>query len=200
MRLFAILAAFGMVVSAIPAAVLNVGGAVAQPGAIEVAERTRLRDAISLAGGATNDANLKRVRIVRANGLESVHDLTKLGPSPLVEPGDSIFVEPIDQTKHIVVRGAVQSPGAIDHRQGMTAGDALKEAVVFENLQTESITIERMIDGKLTSEVIPMKEIHAEALRPGDTVVVAYQRSSFSDRDLITILAIAILILILVKR
>lgn len=200
MRLFAILASFGMTLSSLSAGFLKVEGAVVQPGALEVAQTTRLRDAVRLAGGATDQANLKKVRVIRANGVESVHDLTKLGPTPLVEPGDSIFVEPIDKTKQIVVKGAVRSPGAIDHKPGMTVQDALKEAEPFEGLRVDSVSVVKEVNGVTSAEEVSMKDIHAVALQPGETVIVAYQRSSFSDREIITILAIAILILILVKK
>jgi protein involved in polysaccharide export with SLBB domain len=189
-----------MTLSAVSAGFLKVEGAVAQPGALEAAQSMRLRDAVKLAGGATDQANLKRVRVIRANGIESVHDLTKLGPTPVVEPGDSIVVEAIDMKSQIVVRGAVRSPGAIDYKPGMTVQDALKEAEPYEGLRVDSVSVVKEINGITSTEEVSMKDIHAVALQPGESVVVAYQRSSFSDREIITILAIAILILILVRK
>lgn len=109
MRFLALPCAVGMFVSAIPASLLTVEGAVANPGSIEFTQKMRLKNAIGLAGGTTTEANLKRVVLV-SNGEERVYDLTKLGPTPFVEPDDVVFIEQIDRAKHIDLKGAVHRP------------------------------------------------------------------------------------------
>ena len=71
-----------------------VGGEVRSPGLLTVPLGTTVSQAIAQAGGGAEQANLKKVRLVRGNGQQMI-DLTDLrvnrGALP-VESGDQIFI------------------------------------------------------------------------------------------------------------
>lgn len=88
-------------------------GAVSRPGAYEITDQTTLLDAISQAGGTSTNANLKNIQIVRNNTIAgekvikiNLKEFVKQGnisEIPLVESGDSIFVE--EKKQHWLVLG-----------------------------------------------------------------------------------------------
>jgi len=80
---------------------ISVMGAVARPGMYEVSGSIRLTEALMLAGGPTERALLKKVKLIKSAGgrsysvLVNYQDYLKKGvtsQNPLVDPGDEVFV------------------------------------------------------------------------------------------------------------
>ena len=80
---------------------ISVMGAVARPGMYEVPGSIRLTEALMLAGGPTERALLKKVKLIKSAGgrsysvLVNYQDYLKKGvtsQNPLVDPGDEVFV------------------------------------------------------------------------------------------------------------
>ncbi len=96
---------------------VHVLGEVAAPGIYPVQQTYRLSDALDLAGGASDWANLSRIEIRRDSSTVYV-DLTRytaegdLGQNPHLLDGDVIFVPRVTSTLPIVeVQGRISQPG-----------------------------------------------------------------------------------------
>lgn len=77
-----------------------IDGSVAKPGVYEMFELVRLSEAIALAGGTEQNANLRRVLVIRTldgRRYVSEHDLNVIrergAVEPLIYPDDSVFVD-----------------------------------------------------------------------------------------------------------
>lgn len=124
---------------------VSIAGAVVRPAVYELTRRETLRELVQAAGGFRADAALRRIgisRIVppgqRAPGapdriavdvpLAQVED--GLAPSFPLEPGDSVSVFAVDDTRRAVVdvQGAVYLPGRFAWRPGLTLSEVLQLA------------------------------------------------------------------------
>ena len=197
MKSICILLSLLLAAAAFPAGSLSVKGAVKTPGAISATDGLRLRDAIKQAGGLLPDADAKRVMLTRADGTTTIVDLNKLGPTPLVTAGSKISVEKFDAARYVTVKGAVQAPGAMAYRPGMSAKDAIAAATMFGEAKADSVKISRST-GKV--QEVKMADLQAVALQPGDTVEVSYNnRAVFTDNELLTILLIVVIIVLIAR-
>ncbi len=111
---------------------ITVFGAVARPGSYQARESMTVADAISLAGGYTEDANSASVTVFRkarfdefgrASDLRfpisrSVNDQAG-GEAIALEPADSLYV-PL-QLGYVQVSGEVYNPGLFPYREGQDA-------------------------------------------------------------------------------
>lgn len=175
---------------------VTVEGAVMHPGTVIAKEGLNVREAIRLAGGLRHNAD-PRVRLVSKDGTTKVVNLERVGPTPIVHPNTTIIVDKYDPSKYIAVRGAVQQPGSFEFRPGMSLKDAVDAAKPFADAHQDSVTITTST-GK--SKEVKITDLHTVMLNPGDRVEIAYNnRSSFTDRELVTILAIVVLVLIIAR-
>ena len=75
--------------------VVNVGGEVRQPGEIPLREGMRLFQAITKAGGFTEFAKIKEIKLVRGN-RETKYDMRRINPdgsnNPVLQDGDQVVV------------------------------------------------------------------------------------------------------------
>ena len=107
---------------------VHVTGAVRSPGAFKVVNGTTLQEAIAQAGGFTDDANEKQIKIVpkplrQADTVsERIIDLTQFletaDPShnPILQFGDTVIVAKLPRAERVstvTVIGAVNRPGAV---------------------------------------------------------------------------------------
>lgn len=195
-RIFvAALATFAAVSSM--AATVDVKGAVVKPGSVALEAGTRLRDAINLAGGLAGNADPMAISIVRADGQTTTVDISKLGPTPMLKAGDVVQVPEFDPNKYVMVAGAVAKPGAIPYHDGITVGDLLKAAQPFDEIQMDKVRIVDKNGVKPLPEGITEDALYTMVLAPGEAVKVNYPGQSFSNRELLIVIAIILLILIL---
>lgn len=164
---------------------VNVTGAVLTPSAIVAAPTTRVSEAIALAGGASSQAEMRRISVRHADGRTSMVDLLpfySLGErtaNPPLEDGDVVIVPFQDENAIVQVFGAVQREGEytfnerdsissiIRYAMGPTA-DADRDSVEVVSVDESGVVVERSIhrlgaDGSVSDD---------RALRPGDRVFV----------------------------
>lgn len=104
-------------------------GAISEPGEIAWREGLRLADALRAAKPSVV-ADLKRVRITRADGTAEMVDFSQYvegtnQANPLLLPGDAVFVPVQMAALDVTVLGAVVKPGVVPFKEGMTIRDAL---------------------------------------------------------------------------
>ncbi len=158
------------------------GGGV-KSGVYDLTRRTTL---LQLLGsiGEVKVADLRSSYLLR-NGVkvrENFHNLFNLGEMKgdlQLEPNDMLFI-PLLQDKSVYVLGAVNTPKAIEYREGLKVMEAILEAGSFTKFadqnsvlirrkngtQEEAITVKAkklMQDGDLSQNVV---------LKPGDYIVV----------------------------
>jgi|SRR5688572_3522023 len=198
-------AALAMAFTASSGGALSVSGAVKKPGTFVISSPQSLSSAIQEFGGFNRDADKRRIRVISPDGMARTVDLTQVGTIPAVHPGDQVEVPSVDLTKSVMVQGGVSKSGAFDFKPGLTVVDVLQEAGVSSQAATDSVRVVRQgSDGRvqvLKADFLAMSGGAAVpmALRAGDTVVVPYAKGmQMSDRDLLTIVVIGLLILVLV--
>jgi protein involved in polysaccharide export with SLBB domain len=179
-----------------------ISGAVKKPGTAVVTRMQSLHEAVDQLGGFRPEADRRSIRIVSKTGAERVVDLTKGGILPAVYPGDRVVVPAADPAKTILVQGDVGFSGAFDFRPGMSVKDAVALAQPSPMGNLESVRILRP-DGKGSYEVhtanLLAMNAGAEALRPGDRVYVPRSGFQASDRQLLTIVVIGLILVVIFK-
>jgi protein involved in polysaccharide export with SLBB domain len=131
-------------------------------------------------------------------------DATKTGIVPAVRPGDVVTVPTVDPAAYVFVAGGVKKGDPTPFREGMTLLDALREAQPVEGAAVDQIRVLRNSNGG-TVETYNLAELLADsgapvALRAGDRVEVPYARmQSKSDRELLVIVVIGLLLILLLK-
>lgn len=176
---------------------VDVRGAVIEPGAVELKQGMRLRQAIEAAGGFADNADPMAVHIIEADGDREVVDLTKVGPTPLVKPGDRIEVPVYDASKYVTVAGAVAKPGALPYREGMTVGEALGAAQPFDEISAGKVKILGSDGVRTVPSGISEADFFAMTLAPGEIVKVNYPGQTISNREILIIVGVLLLVLIL---
>lgn len=181
-----------------PAPVL-IEGAVQQPQALALQEPTSLREAVRAAGGFAPSADLRNVRIQSPSGAVRTCNLFALGTVPAVQPGDVVSVPRLDPKTVVFVDGRVNNRAPIDYRPGLTLADVLASAEPAAG-EMERVVVTRT-DGQRTA--IPAAQLPKLApitmLKPGDRVAVPHAAAyATSDRELLTILVIALVLIVLV--
>jgi polysaccharide export outer membrane protein len=165
---------------------VTVNGEVREPGTVQLKANATLAEAISQAGHFTARAG-SHVIIVRAragkssavpdesNGddqvvvLRSDFDTGKASRIRLFD-GDTVFVPQADV---FYVSGFVKNPNEFIHRPGLTVLQAITLAGGYaEHAAKNRITIERVVDGKMTS--VKVKE--SDVVQPRDTIKVPKRR------------------------
>ncbi len=205
MKTMSILAGLALSVAAFANASISVEGAVNRPGEIRYTDGLRVREALKLAGGLTARADQTKVELTDPDRGKRCVDLTKLGPTPLVSPGAKVAVPTLDPADYVTIKGAVAKPGVFPYRDGITLGEALAQSKPYTDARTDNLKITRMgEDGKTKTMIIDLGKIQASAspleLRPGDFLEVSYPgQSSFSNKDLLVLIAIGVLILIVLR-
>jgi polysaccharide export outer membrane protein len=164
-------------------------GQVARPGVYEIPAggHTTIIDAISLAGGYTpmasqNAVNVKRmvngkltILTVKANDMAQDPDVVPFE----VQPGDIVFVQYRNSTFSIL--GQVDKPGIYEIPEGTHVN--IIEAILMAGGYTRtaaqnSVTVKRMVDGKLTTIKVRAGDMAQEAdlvpfeVLPGDIIKV----------------------------
>lgn len=184
---------------------VSIEGAVINPIAFEIDKPIGLRALLEKAGGLHKNADPKSIEIVRQNGETEIVDTTKLGPITRVHPGDLVVVKILDKSQYVSVSGAVVFPGLIEYDDNLTLAKVLRESEITKNSALEKVKILRNTSEGEKLFIVNLTGENAEsnlvmALHAGDRVEVPYKSMrAASDRELITIIVIGLLILLLVK-
>lgn len=164
-------------------------GEVRSPGVHSIRTAISVVKALALAGGFTDKADTREVRIIRKNDPQSRErfnwEMYNQGQTkaPNVEPEDVVIVE-ARKFSHFFILGSVNSPGRYVIPQAVSFLEALSMAGGFTaNATSPDVTLIRgdthkemvinNIRQKLTS-----KEVTALKINPGDTLVVALSTKS----------------------
>jgi protein involved in polysaccharide export with SLBB domain len=139
----------------IPRAVrVNIVGEVNLPGTYNFSAFNTVYNAIYVAGGITEKATLREIKLYRNNKLVNTVDIYKFlnkgdGTSNIrLENNDLIVVGPY--TNRVTIEGAVKIPGKFETKNDETLADLLSySGGLSENAFKKSIKLTRIIDGEL---------------------------------------------------
>lgn len=181
-------------------ATFSILGQVNKPGIYEIPEGAHVSiiEAISLAGGyaqgaAQNDVSVKRmvddkVSIFKVKAADMAQS-ADIAPFEIL-PGDSVVVTASAYKKNnFSLLGQIQKPGLYDIPAGghMTIIDAASIAGGFTPMAAQdTITVKRMVDGKLTmlkinaADMAQNPNIVPFEIQPGDSILVPFRKSTFS--------------------
>lgn len=158
------------------------GGGV-KSGISDLSRRTTLLQLLCSIG-EVRAADLKRAYVLR-NGKKVKEDFYRLfvdgdvAEDLVLENNDSLFI-PLALDKNIYVLGSVNSPKAIEYREGMAVMEAILEAGGFTKFASQNDTIIRRKEkGGETSIPVRAKDLIKDGdlgqnirLKPGDYVIV----------------------------
>ena len=99
-------------------------GAVSEPGIAEVRGSARVIEAIDAVGGLGDRGSRRNIRILHSDGTEEIADLERfvwtgdIEANPYLRDGDRVVVP--NQTRDVLVSGAIARSGSIEYRDGDT--------------------------------------------------------------------------------
>jgi len=132
-------------------------------------------------------------------------DLTKPTPSPLLESGDIIIVPELNENRYVSVEGGVLWHGKMDYSEELTLLRVIQKAKPLDHSDLQRVTVTRMKDnGEKEVFVVNLRNVlEGKAkdmpLQPADKVNVPFVKAEgLSDRELLTILVIGLLVLLIV--
>ena len=175
----------------IPRAIrINIAGEVNLPGTYNFSAFNTLYNALYVAGGITEKATLRDIKLYRNNKLISSVDVYKFlteGDSRSnvrLENNDLILVGPY--TNRIFVEGAVKTAGKFEMKANETLSDLINYSGGFsENAYTKSIKLTRIIDGQL--KIIDINFDQFDFFKPlnGDRYVIDKIVEKYNNRVMI---------------
>lgn len=161
-------------------------GEINKPGLYHINHRLTLLQALSMAGGFTEDADTEHLRIVhnRTHVIQISMKGLRHGTDPAVnrmlEAGDLIVVPKLNISK-VFVLGQVNQPGAIPYKPGMTILEAIATAGGFNRYASMGSVriIRQKSDGKRQKIHIDINKVEdedrideREVLKPKDVIFV----------------------------
>ncbi|KAA0228212.1 MAG: hypothetical protein AKCLJLPJ_01073 [Fimbriimonadales bacterium] len=205
MKLLLAPALAGIVLGTLPVSSTKVvvSGAVNEPKALSLDKPIPLREAIHAAGGLRPDADAMRIAVQFREGHQSVYNATLPGPLCLIRPGDRVDVPVRDEGKYVHVSGAVGSPGYVEFAGGLNVREALSRA---GGMITDASVVKVTRNAGDAGPEIYVLNLDDDSdggdflVQPADRIEVPHARSmAASDRELLTIIVVGLLILLLVK-
>ena len=162
----------------IPRAVrVNIVGEVNLPGTYNFSAFNTVYNAIYVAGGITENATLREVKLFRNNKLIDVVDIYKFlnegdqSSNVRLENNDLIVVGPY--TNRVSIPDGVKTPGKFEIKNGETVSDLIKYAGGFsENSYSKSIRITRIFDEKYKIVDVYSDQFDFFELKSGDKIEV----------------------------
>ncbi len=162
----------------IPRAVrVNIVGEVNLPGTYNFSAFNTVYNAIYVAGGITENATLREVKLFRNNKLVDVVDIYKFlndgdqSSNVRLENNDLIVVGPY--TNRVSISDGVKTPGKFEIKNGETVSDLIKYAGGFsENSYSKSIRITRIFDEKYKIVDVYSDQFDFFELKSGDKIEV----------------------------
>ena len=175
----------------IPRAIrVNIVGEVNLPGTYNFSAFNTAYNAIYVAGGITENATLREIKLYRNNKLVNTIDVYKFlnrgdGSSNIrLENNDLIVVGPY--TNRVTIEGAVKIPGKFETKQDETLEDLLSYSGGFsENAFKKSIKLTRIIDGEL--KIVDINSDQFEFFKPmsGDKYQVDQIIEKYNNRVIV---------------
>jgi len=175
----------------IPRAVrVNIVGEVNLPGTYNFSAFNTVYNAIYVAGGITENATLREIKLYRNNKLINTVDVYKFlnkgdGSSNIrLENNDLIVVGPY--TNRVTIEGAVKIPGKFETKDDETLADLLAySGGLSENAFKKSIKLTRIIDGEL--KIVDINSDQFEFFQPisGDKYQVDQILEKYNNRVII---------------
>ncbi|MBT7553924.1 MAG: hypothetical protein HN599_01385, partial [Flavobacteriaceae bacterium] len=158
----------------IPRAIrVNIVGEVNLPGTYNFSAFNTVYNAIYVAGGITEKATLRDIKLFRNNKLVNTVDVYKFltqgdGSSNIrLENDDLILVSPY--TNRVSITGAVKLPGKFEFKNNETLSDLIFYSGGFkENASTKKIKVTRIIDDHLKVVDINSDQFDFFQLKTGD--------------------------------
>ena len=175
----------------IPRAIrVNIVGEVNLPGTYNFSAFNTAYNAIYVAGGITENATLREIKLYRNNKLVNTIDVYKFlnrgdGSSNIrLENNDLIVVGPY--TNRVTIEGAVKIPGKFETKQDETLADLLSySGGLSENAFKKSIKLTRIIDGEL--KIVDINSDQFEFFKPmsGDKYQVDQIIEKYNNRVIV---------------
>ncbi|MFZ4507220.1 MAG: SLBB domain-containing protein [Fimbriimonas sp.] len=106
---------------------------------------------------------------VAASSIQRIDGATLPAADGTLRPGDTLIVPARARTQEVYLLGAVQRPGAVPHRAGLTVGEAIQ---VAGGLSGRADTKRAEIRSAGTSIPIDLGQESSRILRSGETVFV----------------------------
>ncbi len=182
------------------------GGAIMTQGTVLLQAPKSLNAAILELGGFAANADRRRIAVRNVDGSTRLVDLTRTGTVHAVLPGNSVTVPSVDPSRSVFLQGSIQNALPLDFQPGLTLQDAIRLAAPTKSAAVGRIQLKRAApDGKALIQTYSFAELMAENAAPvplaaGDTVEVPYAAiQAKSDRELLTIAVIGLLIILLLK-
>ena len=176
----------------IPRAVrVNIVGEVNLPGTYNFSAFNTVYNAIYVAGGITEKATLREIKLYRNNKLVNTVDVYKFlnrgdGSSNIrLENNDLIVVGPY--TNRVTIEGAVKIPGKFETKDEETLADLLSySGGLSENAFKKSIKLTRIIDGEL--KIVDINSDQFEFFKPmsGDKYQVDQIIEKYNNRVIVS--------------
>ena len=183
-------------------------GAVRRAGEHPITRGMTLREAVMLAGGPTEFADLSKVSLRREGSSDVTVNYASAAAgdasaNPELKPGDVIYIAAREQMGYYTIQGAVGSPGRYELRESTTITEAIAIAGgVGDRARLSDVSILRTSDGAtrtLRANVSDIMVGKAENLpvHNGDSIFVPARSRK---PDLLRILSVAISVAWLVLR
>ncbi len=175
-----------------PPSTVLVEGEVTRPGSYPIQRDSRLLDAIQLAGGWTQKADLRRITVAHAGvpgsrtldlqPLLARGDTSDPDLNMRLQPGDTIFLP--DSPRQILVVGGVSKPDSYPLKPNERVLDALVQAGGAGGGASKVVLVRADAAGNRQPRTLDLKKIMAkgdqkenELLQPGDMLYVQDKKS-----------------------
>ena len=176
---------------AIPRAIrVNIVGEVNLPGTYNFSAFNTVYNALYVAGGITENATLRDIKLFRNNKLVNTVDVYKFitsgdGTSNIrLENDDLILVSPY--TNRVFIEGAVKLPGKFEYKAGETLSDLIFYSGGFkENASTKKIKLTRIINDQLKIVDINSEQFDFFQPKAGDKFNVEEIIEKYNDRIIV---------------
>ena len=169
---------------------VNIVGEVNLPGTYNFSAFNTVYNAIYVAGGITEKANLRDIKLFRNNKLVNTVDVYKFltkgdGSSNIrLENNDLILVSPY--SNRISIDGAVKLPGKFEFKNNETLSDLIFYSGGFtENASTKKIKVTRIINDQLKIVDINSDQFDFFQLKTGDKFQVEEIINKYNDRIIV---------------
>ncbi|MDC3179113.1 SLBB domain-containing protein, partial [Flavobacteriales bacterium] len=172
----------------IPRAIrINIAGEVQLPGTYNFSAFNTLYNALYVAGGITEDASLRDIRLYRNNKLISsvdVYNFLKSGDmssNVRLDNGDLILVG--TYKNRVTIKGNVITPGRFEFKKDESLQDLIDYAGGFkEDAYKKSIKITRIFDDKLKIVDVNSNQFEFFNLKSGDVIEVGKIISKYENK------------------
>ena len=169
---------------------VNIVGEVNLPGTYNFSAFNTMYNAIYIAGGITENATLREIKLYRDNKLINTVDIYKYltkgdGTSNIrLENNDLIVVGPY--TNRVIIEGSVKKPGKFEVKDGESLSDLLFYAGgLSENAFKKAIKLTRIIDDKYKVVDVNSDQFDFFQPKPGDKYLVDKVIEKYNNRVII---------------